>query len=293
MTVAGQLGLPATGVPAAPKRDRDRVQPFLRWVGSKRQLVDEIRVWLPAQWKCYHEPFLGSGALFFALKPPFAYLSDLNNRLTCTFGAVQRDLAKVVEALKVYETVYQQHGAPFYLHVRDINPDVMESHELAAWFIFCNKTGFNGIYRVNAAGKYNVPAGKFTSPPTICDEDTLHACSNALRGATVINSNFRAVEERAVEGDFAYFDPPYVPLSATADFTTYTAEGFKHSDQVALRDLARRLKKKGVNVLLSNSAAPLVRELYADGFEIREVTRKGTVSSKAEDRGKVTELLIR
>lgn len=281
----GQLGLPKTDAPK-------RVQPFLRWVGGKRALVDEIRAWLPAQYRCYHEPFLGSGALFFALKHPFAYLSDANNRLTCTFGAVQRELPKVVEALKVYASMYEKHGAPFYTHVRDVNPDTMEAHELAAWFIFTNKTGFNGIYRVNSAGKYNVPAGKFTSPPDICDEPTLTACSAALGGATIINCDFRAVEERAQPGDLVYFDSPYVPISATADFTKYTADGFEHRDQVALRDLARRLKKKGVSVLLSNSASPIVRELYA-GFEIREISRKGTVSANAEGRARVAELLIR
>jgi DNA adenine methylase len=275
--------------PNTPKR----VQPFLRWTGGKRQLVDEIRTWLPAQWKCFHEPFLGSGALFFAVRPVHAFLSDANNRLTCTFGAVQRELPKVVEALKVYAAMYEKHGASFYTYIRDVDPDTMEAHELAAWFIFCNNTNFQGMYRVNSSGKYNVPAGKFTTPPKVCDEESLLACSKALGGATIINSDFRAVEQRAMAGDFVYMDPPYVPLSTTADFTTYTAEGFKHGDQVALRDLARRLKKKGVYVILSNSAAPLVRELYADGFEIREVSRKGSISAKTEERGRVTELLIR
>jgi DNA adenine methylase len=268
--------------------------PFLRWVGGKRGLVESIKPWLPAQWKAYHEPFLGGGALFFSVQPVHAYLSDANTRLTQTFGAVQRDLQDVVAALQIYASMYEKHGAAFYLHVRDsVDPDTMTSPELAAWFIFCNKTNFQGMYRVNASGKYNVPAGKFTTPPKVCDEETLGACSHTLGGATIVNSDFRDVERRAQPGDFVYFDPPYVPLTATADFTTYTAEGFKHSDQVALRDIARRLKKKGVHVVLSNSAAPLVRELYADGFEIREVTRKGSISAKTEDRGRVTELLIR
>lgn len=278
-----------TAAPPAPKR----TQPFLRWVGGKRALVEELRAWLPAQWRCYHEPFLGSGAFFFAARFSFAVLSDANNRLTCTFGAVQRELPSVVEALKIHAAMYEKHGAPYYLHARDIDPDTMEAHEMAAWFIFMNKAGFNGIYRVNAAGKYNVPAGKSTSPLKICDEAALHACSKALGGATVINSDFRAVEQRAMAGDLVYFDSPYVPLSATADFTAYTAEGFKHPDQVALRDMALRLKRKGVHVLLSNSAAPLVRELYADGFEIREISRKGTVSAKTDGRARVAELLIR
>jgi DNA adenine methylase len=278
-----------TDVRAAPKR----VQPFLRWSGGKRQLVDEIRTWLPPQWKAYHEPFLGSGALFFAVKPVHAYLTDANNRLTCTFGAVQRELPKVVEALKVYASMYEKHGPAFYTYIRDVDPDTMEAHELAAWFIFVNKTGFNGIWRVNSSGKYNVPAGKFTTPPKVCDEETLGACSRALGGATVINSDFRVVEQRAVAGDFIFADPPYIPLTATSNFTAYTAEGFTDADHVALRNMLLRLKRKGVHVIHTNSSAPRVVELYRDDFEIREVLVRRSVNSATSKRGAVKELIIR
>lgn len=268
-------------------------KPFLRWVGSKAKLVPAIREWLPYQWRYYHEPFLGSGALFFSLVPHSAYLSDLNNRLTVTYGAIQRDLDAVLASLRVYADMYTKHGAAFYYHVRDtIDPDTMENPELAAWFIFVNRTGFNGVYRVNSDGRYNVPAGKFENPPTVCDEETLRAAKAALGGATVISSDFRATEERALPGDFCYFDPPYIPTSETADFTAYTKNGFGLAQQVALRDMAIRLKRKGVSVLLSNSDTPRTRELYA-GFEIREVQRSGGVNSNVEGRQKVTELLIR
>lgn len=269
------------------------MKPFLKWAGSKAKLVDEILPWLPAQYTCYHEPFLGSGALFFATTPAYAVLSDSNNRLTCTFGAVQRDLSKVIESLKVYAAAYAQHGAQLYMHARDaIDPDTMESHELAAWFIFMNKAGFNGLYRVNSDGKYNVPAGKFANPPIICDEERLTACSKALGGATIVNSDFRAVEQRAVARDLVYFDSPYVPVSKTADFTSYTKEGFGPTEQRALRDLAARLKSRGVYVILSNADTPAVRELYA-GWEIKEISRGGSINSATDKRAKVTELLIR
>lgn len=266
---------------------------FLRWTGSKRTLVPVIREWLPPQWRRFHEPFLGSGALYFSLAPCDAVLSDLNNRLTVTYGAVQRNLDAVLTPLRVYAEMYTKHGAPFYYHVRDtIDPDTMDDAELAAWFIFANKTGFNGVYRVNSDGKYNVPAGKFANPPTVCDEETLRAAKAALATAMIVNSDFRATEERVQSGDFAYFDPPYIPTSETADFTTYTKEGFGLAQQIALRDMAVRLKKKGVYVLLSNSDTSRVRELYA-GFELREIQRGGGMNSDTEKRQKVTELLIR
>ena len=268
-------------------------KPFLRWVGSKRKLVGVIREWLPFQWYCYHEPFLGSGALFFDLKPHHAILSDANNRLTVTYGAIQRNLNAVLAPLRAYADMYSKHGEAFYYHVRNtIDPDTMDDHELAAWFVFMNRTGFNGVYRVNADGKYNVPAGRFANPPTVCDEEVLRDAKAALGAATIINCDFRATEERAVAGDFVYMDPPYIPTSETADFTAYTKDGFGLTQQIALRDMALRLKKKGVHVVLSNSDTPRTRELYA-GWEIREIQRGGRVNSDVEKREKVTELLIR
>jgi DNA adenine methylase len=269
------------------------VKSFLRWVGSKAKLLPVIREWLPPQFNRYHEPFVGSGALYFDIAPRDAVLSDLNNRLTVTYGAIQRDVDAVLTPLRVYAEMYTKHGAPFYYHVRDtIDPDTMENHELAALFIFLNRTGFNGVYRVNASGDYNVPAGKFANPPTVCDEALLRAAADALAPAIIVNSDFRATEERAQPGDLVYCDPPYIPTSETADFTTYTKGGFGLTQQTALRDMALRLKRKGVHVLLSNSDTPRVRTLYTD-FELREIQRSGGVNSDIEKRQKVSELLIR
>lgn len=267
--------------------------PFLRWAGSKRALLPQIREWLPAQWNCYHEPFLGSGALYFSISPCRAFLSDANNRLTVTFAAIQSDLAAVLTSLRLYASAYEQHGAAFYYHVRDtIDPDTMEGPELAAWVIFMNKAGFNGLWRVNSSGKYNVPAGKFASPPTICDEKTLQACKAALGPATIMNCDFRETERRACPGDFVYFDSPYAPTSDTADFTAYTKDRFGPAEQRTLRDMAARLKKKNVSVVLSNADTPEIRALY-EGWEIREISRGGGINSDAEKRGRVAELLIR
>lgn len=249
--------------------------------------------WVPASFNTYHEPFLGSGALFFALRPARAFLSDANTRLTRTFGAVQRELPEVLEPLRFHADMYTKAGAAWYNHVRSLWSDEMSSPELAAAFIFLNRTGFNGVYRVNASGTYNVPDGRFAHPPTVCDESRLTACSTALRTATVVNDDFRGVERRVETGDFVYLDSPYAPTSETADFTAYTPGGFGLVEQTALRDMALRLKARGVNVLLSNSDTPIVRTLYAKHFELREISRSGSVSSNGAGRQAVTELMIR
>lgn len=269
------------------------VAPFLRWAGSKRRLVPELLEWMPAQMRAYHEPFMGSAALFFARKPLCqAFLTDANTCLTRTFSAIREDVDAVIVPLRAYATMYERHGAAFYDHVRAQWSEDMSDPDLAATFIFFNKTNFNGIWRVNASGGYNVPAGKFERSPAICDENALRACSKALAMSTIVNSDFRAVETRAGAGDFVYFDSPYIPVSDTADFTAYTREGFTRADQTALRDLALRLKKRQVNVVLSNSDTPTTRELYA-GFELRQIERRGGMNSDVTKRQAVAELLIR
>ena len=274
-----------------------RAKPFVRWTGGKSKLLPELLKWVPESFGTFHEPFLGSGALFFELqhqRPHLrAVLSDANTRLTCAFGAIQRNVDEVLPPLRVYAEMYEKHGGPFYTHVRDnFSPDTASAPEVAAWFVFLLKTGFNGIWRVNRAGKYNVPPGKVSKTTKICDEPLLRACSMALTNAIIVNSDFREVERRAQPGDFCYFDSPYYPTSDSADFTSYTAAGFGHADQTALRDLALRLKRRNIYVMLSNADVPAVRDLYT-GFEIREITRSGGINSDASKRGKVSELLIR
>ena len=162
---------------------------------------------------------------------------------------------------------------------------------MAAWFIYLNKTGFNGLYRVNRADRFNVPLGRYANPG-ICNEALLRACSEALAGAEIDVDDFGCRRHEAQEGDFVYFDPPYMPLSATSSFTSYTSGGFDAEQQRRLRDVALALKKRGVRVLLSNSAAPLIRELYGEGFSVREVFATRMVNSKVSGRGAVIESMI-
>lgn len=263
--------------------------PFLKWVGGKRQLLPELMKHVPPSYGTYHECFLGGGALFFALQPQRAALSDANERLIRTYRGVKNFPENVIGQLEYAAT---SHSTEFYATVRAQDPDHLGDVGVAAWFIYLNKTCFNGLYRVNQSDRFNVPIGKSKSPPNICDRVNLRACSAALAGATIRSDDFRFVSDRAEPGDLVYMDPPYVPVSDTADFTGYTADGFTARDQEELRDLALELKAKGVHVLLSNASVPAVHQLYAKGFEMRVVPARRALNSKASGRGPVGEVII-
>ena len=262
-------------------------RPFVKWVGGKRQLLDRLVRYIPERFGTYHEPFVGGGALFFHLRPERACLSDSNERLIRTYRGLRDDPERVIELLREYP-----HDKEFFLEFRTRDIDASECDaEVAAWFIYLNKTAYNGLYRVNSKNIFNVPFGD-NKNPNICDADNIRACSRALQTAKLEVGDFETVLDRAKPRDFVYFDPPYVPLSVTSAFTSYTRDGFDMNDQVRLRDVALELKKRGVYVLLSNSSAPAVRELYAD-FELIEVRARRAVNCKVEGRGEVKELLIR
>jgi DNA adenine methylase len=262
----------------------DRPRPFVKWAGGKRQLLAAIYKLVPEAYGTYHEPFLGGGAVFFSLSPAKAFLSDSNERLVRCYRGIKNHVADVIALLKEYK-----RNRRFFLKMRRKDIDRGTDAEVAAWFIFLNKMGFNGLYRVNSKNRFNVPFGD-NKRAQICDEDNLNACSRALATAEIAHEDFSAVLARAQPGDLVYFDPPYVPLSATSYFTSYTAKGFTPHDQVRLRDLALELKRKGVHVILSNSST--ARSLYEDDFSLSRVLAARVVNSRADRRGKITELLI-
>ncbi len=261
-------------------------RPFVKWVGGKRQLLGELSRRIPKTYGTYHEPFVGGGALFFHLKPPSAVLYDRNRRLIRAYRGIKRHVDEVIAQLSDCH-----NDKEFYLSLRDYPIDDGSDADVAAWLIYLNKTGFNGLYRVNKSDGFNVPFGRYKNP-NICDERNLRACAEALANVELLHEDFDAVLDRAVEGDLVYFDPPYVPLSKTSNFTSYTRESFDLDDQQRLRDAAQTLKQRGVHVLLSNSSAPEVRELYADGFRCRKVMVARSVNCKSDGRGKIPELLI-
>ncbi len=250
-------------------------------------MLPVLRPCVPETFGTYHEPFVGGGALFYSLRPERAVLGDNNPELVNAYCVVRDDVEALIEGLGTH-----RYEKGHFLAVRALDPGKLSPIQRAARFIFLNRTCFNGLYRVNGKGQFNVPFGRYANP-IICDAANLRACSTALQGVDVRREPFESVLERAVAGDFVYFDPPYLPISATSSFTGYTEDGFGLADHRRLRDVAAALKERGVHVLLSNSAAPAIRELYADGFEVKDVLAARAINSKADGRGAVTELVIR
>ncbi|MFT4980121.1 MAG: DNA adenine methylase [Myxococcota bacterium] len=270
-------------------------RPFLKWAGGKRRVLPLLLDKAPRKWSRYHEPFMGGGALFFSIaaqKPRpegWACISDQNERLVRTFLSVRDHTDALIERLQVHA---EQHCKEYYYATRAIDIDVAEDVDVAAWLIYLNRTGFNGLYRVNKKGGFNVPMGRYKNP-TICDVENLKACSAAMQGVGIYCEGFDAVLDRAGEGDFVYFDPPYVPVSKTSSFTSYTADGFSNHDQERLRDVARLLKQAEVRVMLSNADVPRVRKLYTPGFRKHAIQVTRAISASASARGAVGELIIR
>jgi DNA adenine methylase len=276
-------------------------RPFVKWAGGKRQLLPELLRHLPRKWGAYHEPFVGGGALFWTLAnmgPVImqeAHLSDVNLRLVTAYQAVRNNLEQLIALLRTHDRQYKMGGEDYFYDLRKMERVIPVAR--AAWFLFFNRTCFNGLWRVNKQDQFNVPHGSYKNP-TICDSELLGACSRVLnQGRVSIRwEDFTAVEQRAVKGDLVYFDPPYVPAfknRKTSNFTAYTKDGFSMQDQTRLRDLALMLKKNGVHVMLSNSHTPEVEELYHRDFDLFEVEARRNVNSKGTGRGVVKEYIIR
>ncbi len=260
--------------------------PFLKWVGGKGKLLPRLQSLAPKPYARYLEPFLGGGAFFFSLAPHDAVLADVNDELIGCYIAIRDDVDAVVRALRRHH-----YESAHYYAIRELNPATLPLDERAARTIFLNRAGFNGLFRVNRSGRFNVPFGRYTNP-TICDEPNLRACSQVLRGVELKNADFECVAASASVGDFVYFDPPYVPVSQTANFTSYAAGRFTLADQARLARVFDDLVSRGVHALLSNSDTPLVRELYAR-HEIVSVQVTRSVNSDPAKRGPVGEVIVR
>lgn len=265
-------------------------RPVLKWAGGKGRLLSELIHRVPTEFNAYHEPFIGGGALFFALagqgRFTQAYLSDANPSLIDVYLALREHVDEVIAILKGH--VYEREH---YYRVRAQRPEDLTLPQRAARVIYLNKTCYNGLYRENRRGEFNVPFGRYKNP-TICDEPNLRAAARLLQGVDIARRPFTTTPDYAKAGDFVYFDPPYHPLSATANFTAYDRAGFGRDDQRRLRDVFATLRDQGVMAMLSNSDTPFIRELYA-GFSIDQVLVSRAVNSKANGRGKVAEIIIR
>ena len=274
------------------------LRPFLKWAGGKRQLVPEIIQFFPkdADGLTYYEPFVGAGAVLFGLRPQKAVINDSNEQLMTAYRTIKNDVESVIKMLKGYQ---KKHGTEFYYTIRNLDRDSEQFGALpdcvqAARLIYLNKTCFNGLYRVNAKGFFNVPQGRYKNP-AICEEDLLRRISDYLNAGDVaiLHGDFEQAVQGADSDSFVYFDPPYHTPVKTG-FTGYQPDGFGEKEHERLRDLLLHLTGLGVKCLLSNADTAFVRELYCHAqFEIIPVRANRRINSNAAKRGDVGELLIR
>ena len=264
-----------------------RPKPLLKWAGGKRALLPEITKHMPKGYGTYYEPFFGGGALFFHLTPAVAVLADLNAEIINVYKTVRDSPEELIMALSSH-----LYDKDHYYEVRSIDPKTLSNVDAAARTIYLNRCGFNGLYRVNKKGGFNVPFGRYKNPK-IVNIENIYACSDALQDVLIDNINIKDFPWDTVKkNDFVYLDPPYVPLNETSSFTSYTKDGFGPEDHQWLADLYKELSARGVFVLHSNSDTEYTQELYKD-FEVLEVLAPRNINSKAAKRAKVSEILVK
>ncbi|MFO0666104.1 MAG: Dam family site-specific DNA-(adenine-N6)-methyltransferase [Polyangiaceae bacterium] len=266
-------------------------KPVVKWAGGKARLLGEILPSVPARIGTYFEPFCGGAALFFALAAEdprrfkHAVLADRNEELVALYRAIRDDLPGLLKELRKFK-----HDRDFFYEVRAWDVKRASPVKRGARLLFLNKTCFNGLWRVNSKGEFNVPFGKYKNP-NFLDEDALAAASEALQGVDIKVADFADVTRAAKAGDFVYFDPPYAPVSRTAQFTSYAVDGFGPADQERLREEFLRLRNKKVAALLSNADVSDVRALY-DDFSVRVVSARRSINSDIKKRGVVSEVIV-
>jgi DNA adenine methylase len=273
------------------RRDAPAVaHPIIKWVGGKTKLLPELLSRMPKTFGRYYEPFIGGAAMFFKLAPERAVIADVNPDLIALYTTLARDPNAVIKKLAQHRANHDE--AHYYATREKWNQNHLQwSHaERAATFIYLNKTCFNGLWRVNRSGDFNVPIGRYTDPP-ICVPDALRAASTVLARAEIRHADYQAAIEDAKAGDFVYFDPPYDPINATSSFTSYTVGDFGPNDQKMLAATAKQLIDRGCKVMLSNNDTPFVRSLYK-GLRIDKVKCSRAINSNAAKRGEVDELVM-
>ncbi len=269
-------------------------RPFLKWAGGKTQLLPQYAALFPTNYRTYYEPFLGGGAVFFNLMPKKGCISDINLEIINVYRCIRDDVESIIVELEGH---FLKHCEAHYYDVRSRLDNTEEwfwrgnNVERAARILYLNKTCFNGLYRENSKGHFNVPMGRYKNP-SIYDADLLRACAKALKTTRIEPVGFEDVLKRArSSNDFVYFDPPYHPLSVTSKFTSYTRYSFSEQDQIRLRDVFAKLASRGVQVMLSNSDCDLIRDLYSD-FNIHTIYASRHINAKGTGRGKITEVLV-
>ena len=274
------------------------IKPYLKWAGGKRQLLADIKKCFPKVMNSYtyYEPFIGAGAVFFGLQPKKAVINDSNEQLILTYNVIKENVDDLILLLKEYQKNINEE---YYYEIRNMDRDLIKFKKLtntekAARLIFLNKTCFNGLYRVNSQGLFNVPYGKYKNP-AICEEIVLHQISNYLNSneISILNNDFEHAVSTAGKKSFIYFDPPYHSRDKT-NFTGYQANGFNENEQERLRNLIVKMTNRGVKCLLSNSDTDYIRELYNHNFfDIIPVQAKRVINSDSAGRGFVNEVLVK
>jgi DNA adenine methylase len=261
-------------------------KPALKWAGGKSQLLGQLLPYFPKGFARYLEPFLGGGAVWLKLDPQGpCLLSDSNQELINLYQVIQDNPELLMKKL---DKLTENYSEEFYYELRQTQPK--PPVDKAARTLFLNKTGFNGLYRQNRKGEFNVPFGKREKCPALYDPQNLLALSQRLLKANLYCMDFEELLDQAGEGDFVYCDPPYEPLSATSNFKSYTHSGFTQDDQIRLRDACARAAKRGAYVAVSNSHTPFILELYS-WWEIHELTASRNINSNGKARGKISEIL--
>lgn len=279
--------------PLTKARNASAGEPVLKWAGGKRRLLAQYRQHLPKRFANYHEPFLGGAAVFFwlhqlgRLRKKRVWLNDVNPELVNFYRVLATRCPELIEGLQFHQ---ERHGESHYYEVRAQRPAQLDEVARAARLMYLNRTCFNGLYRENSRGEFNVPMGRYSNP-RILDRLGLEAAAKALACSELSHGSYRHVLERARPGDLVYFDPPYQPLNPTSSFTAYTQHDFTEDDQKELAAVFTELARRKVRVMLSNSDAPLIRELY-QAFPTIEIQAARAINSKGDGRQKITELLI-
>ena len=269
------------------------LQPFTKWTGGKRQLLGELKSYMPETYGRYFEPFVGGGALFFDLAPEQAVINDFNEELINAYHQIKDNPADLIDLLMEHK---ENNSKDYYLELRSVDRDGridrMTGVERAARILYMLRVDFNGLYRVNSQNQFNVPYGRYKNPK-IVDVELIYQISGYLNenDVEILQTDFAEAVADAQAGDFVYFDPPYIPLNETSSFTSYTHEGFSYKEQVRLRDTFKELTERGVYAMLSNSSNPLVEELYQD-FNVHFVEAQRTNGAKSTSRGKISEILV-
>lgn len=269
------------------------VTPILKWVGGKRQLIDAISP-IIQEHTTYYEPFVGGGAVLFHEQPSRAVINDSNSELINIYNVIKAEPEYLIELLAKHR---ERNSQEYFYEVRALDRDserygAMSPEERAARIIYLNKTCYNGLFRVNRAGEFNAPWGKYKNP-NITNEATIRAMSGYLNRARVkiLCGDYREALKGIRKGSFVYMDPPYMPISSSSSFTGYTAEGFGIQEQKELKHQCDILNKKGIHFLLSNSCCDFIEDLYKD-YKVERVSAKRTVNARADKRGAIDEVLV-